>query len=180
CRHTHAAIDGALGVLRTYHPDPEEVEKIEVRMYGQGVKGHDYTDIPAPNAGKMSTPFCIGLALQYGSAGITAFTEENVQNETIMRLCRATTVEADPEMTAMVPKKRPAHVSVIMKDGTVYEKQVDYALGEPENPMSMEAFMEKFMDLSAYGGKSERAAGKIADAILHHEGTVRELTELLQ
>ena len=180
CRHTHAAIDGALGVLKTYHPDPEEVEKIEVRMYGQGVKGHDYTDIPAPNAGKMSTPFCVGLALQYGSAGITAFTEENVQNETIMRLCRATTVEADPEMTAMVPKKRPAHVSVIMKDGTVYEKQVDYALGEPENPMSMEAFMEKFMDLSAYGGKSERAAGKIADAILHHEGTVRELTELLQ
>ena len=180
CRHTHAAIDGALGVARKYHPDPEQIEKVVVRMYGQGVKGHEYTDIPTPTAGKMSSPFCVGLAFKYGRAGITDFSEENVHDETIMRICRATEVIPDPEMTAMVPKKRPANVTVIMKDGTSYSQQVDYALGEPENPMSLDDFLEKFYDLTAYGGKTREEADRIADTILHYDGPVSELIALLK
>ncbi len=180
CRHTHAAIDGALGVARKYHPDLDQIEKVVVRMYGQGVKGHEYTDIPTPTAGKMSSPFCVGLAFKYGSAGITAFSEENVHDETIMRICRATEVIPDDEMTAMVPKKRPANVTVIMKDGTTYSQQVDYALGEPENPMSVEDFMTKFFDLAAYGGKTREEAREIADRIMNLNGPVSGLIEVLK
>ncbi|MBQ6545034.1 MAG: MmgE/PrpD family protein, partial [Lachnospiraceae bacterium] len=79
-----------------------------------------------------------------------------------------------------VPKKRPANVTVIMKDGTSFSEQVDYALGEPENPMSVEDFMEKFYDLCAYGGKDRSEAGQVAEKILHGTGSVRELIALLR
>lgn len=180
CRHTHAAIDGALGIRRKYHPDPDAIGKVVVRMYGQGVKGHDYTEIPTPAAGKMSTPFCVGLAFRYGSAGMAAFSEESVRDETVTRICRATEVQPDDAMTALVPKKRPANVTVIMKDGTSFSEQVDYALGEPENPMSVGDFMEKFYDLCAYGGKERSEAGQVAEKILHGAGPVRELMGLLR
>ena len=179
CRHTHGAIDGALRIAAKYHPDPDRIEKVEVRMYGQGVKGHDYTDIPTPTAGKMSTPFCIGLAFVRGSAGFSDFSDENVHDERIMRICRLTEVTADDAMTAMVPKKRPACVTVIMRDGTRYSEQVDYALGEPEYPMSMDDFMNKFYDLAAFGGKRYEEAARIADTILHGTGPVADLSVLL-
>ena len=180
CRHTHAPLDGALAIAKEFHPDPKQVKAVRVTMYGQGIKGHSYTDISSTTAGKMSIPYCMGLALVHGAAGISAFTEAAIRDEDVLRICKCTTVEEDPEMTKTVPKKRPAHVTVEMNDGTVYEKQVDYALGEPENPLSMDGFLAKFRDLASYGGKSERENDFLADFILRHEGSVRELTDYLQ
>ena len=179
CRHTHVGIDGALGIAKEFHPNVADIEKVVVHMYGQGVKGHSYTEIPTVTAGKMSLPFCVGLAFATGNAGMRAFCEENLNNPEVMRICRATEVYPDEEMTKMVPKKRPAHVEVHMKDGTVYERQVDYAKGEPEYPMSQQDFLDKFLDLAQYGGKTKDEAEKIADTILHFEGPVAELVAQL-
>ena len=180
CRHTHAPMDGAIAIAKEYKPDPKQIKSVKVTMYGQGIKGHSYTDISSTTAGKMSIPYCMGLSLVYQVGGISAFTEEAIRDEDVLRICNCTTVVEDPEMTKTVPKKRPAHVTVEMNDGTVYEKQVDYALGEPENPLSMDGFLAKFRDLASYGGKSDREADSLADFILHHEGAVRELTDYLQ
>ncbi|MBO4411155.1 MAG: MmgE/PrpD family protein [Lachnospiraceae bacterium] len=180
CRHTHAAIDGAILIRRKHHPDPEDIEKVEIRMYAQGVNSHDHTEIPSVVAGKMSIPFSVALALVRENAGISAFTEETIRDEAVTKLCRKVTVQADPEMTALVPKKRPSSVTVYMKNGAVYEERVDYALGEPENPVTERELMQKYLDLSAYGGKTEAEARKIAEIILKGNGSVRDLTEKLR
>ena len=176
CRHTHAPMDGAIAIAKEFSPDPKQVKAVKVTMYGQGIKGHSYTDISSTTAGKMSIPYCMGLSLVHKVGGISAFTEEAIRDEDVLRICKCTTVEEDPEMTKTGPKKRPAHVSVEMNDGTVYEKQVDYALGEPENPLSMDGFLAKFRDLASYGGKDDAEINALADFILHHAGSVRELT----
>lgn len=180
CRHTHAGIDGAFGVIKKYGVKAEDVDHVLVRMYGQGVKGHNYTDIPTPTAGKMSTPFCVGLAFTKGTCGIGAFNEENVADPEVQRICKATEVVPDEEFTSWVPKKRAANVTVFTKDGKSYSEQVDYAKGEPEFPMTLEDFKVKFFELAQYGGKTQAEAEKIADTIMTANGPVSELIDLLK
>ncbi|MBP5289249.1 MAG: MmgE/PrpD family protein, partial [Clostridia bacterium] len=179
CRHTHAPVDGALGALRQAGLSAADVERVEVEMYGQGIKGHDLTDINTPGEGKMSVPFCVALALVRGIAGITGFTQENVDDPEIRRLCRATTVREDPEMTAMVPKRRPARVTLVTKDGKRVTFDVPYAVGEPENPMSLDDFKAKFVDLASYGGKTKEQAARLADFVLTHSGAVADFIAAL-
>lgn len=180
CRHAHAPIDGALGIMSEYRPALADIEKIVVRMYRQGVGGHDFTDIPTVVSGKMSIPFCVALALKTGGAGMRSFCDEAIHDPDILRLTKAAEVRADEALTRLVPQKRAANVEVILRDGTSYRKQVDYAKGEPELPMSIEDFKVKFFDLAQYGGKTEADAKRITDMILTSEGRVSELMSQLQ
>lgn len=180
CRHTHAAIDGALALRAQYGLASGDVEKVVVRMYRQGIAGHDATDIPSPTVGKMSTPFCVGLALTTGEAGIRSFTDAAVRDPEITRLTAATQVVADEELTKLVPGKRAANVEVILKDGASHRCQVDYAKGEPELPMTIEDFRGKFADLAKFAGKTEAETARLADAILTGEGSVSSLMSLLR
>ncbi len=179
CRHTHAPMDGAIAIREEFHPDSKKIRAVRITMYGQGIKGHDYADIPSTTAGKMSIPFSVGLALVYGSGGVTDFTEETIRNEDVLRITKLTSVVEDPEMTKLVPAVRPATVRVEMEDGTVYEKPVRFALGEPENPMEMDGFKKKFRDLASYGGKSKKEIEKLIRLFLTHNGSVRDLMKEL-
>ncbi len=52
--------------------------------------------------------------------------------------------------------KRARHatdVEVRMKDGSIYQKSVDFARGMPERPLTREEFMEKFQDCVSYAKK---------------------------
>jgi 2-methylcitrate dehydratase PrpD len=180
CRHTHAAIDGALGIAAEHVFRLEDVERVTVRMYGQGVKGHAHTEIPSTVAAKMSTPFCVGLALKTGRAGIASFNEKNIKDRDILRVCEATQVFPDDELTALVPHKRAAIVDVLLKNGDLLTKRVDYAKGEPEMPMTVEDFKAKFAELATFGGKTGTEIGRITNAALNHVGAVNDLMALLR
>ena len=180
CRHTHAAIDGALTLRAQYGLTSADVEKVVVRMYKQGIKGHEATDIPTPNAGKMSTPFCVGLAITTGAAGIRSFTDAAVQDPEVKRITASTSVVEDEALTKLVPGKRAANVEVILKDGSSHRCQVDYAKGEPELPMTTEDFRAKFDDLAKFAGKTQAEADRLADAILTGEDRVSSFTSLLR
>ena len=179
CRHTHGA---AYASLRAYHDnnlDWQQIDHICVDMYAQGVNGHDHTDIPSAVAGKMSTPFCIALALITGNIGLSSFTEENLQDPDIVALTQKVIVRADPEITSWVPKKRAARVTITMKNGDSFTAQADYALGEPELPMSIEDFRAKVTELSVYAGRDEQQIQPMIDMILSYDGNVADLMKLL-
>ena len=177
CRHTHAAIDAVLA-LRESVP-AEQVEAVTVRMYRQGIKGHDHTEIAGIVAGKMSVPYCIGMSWVLGRCGIPDFTEENRLDAEILRLCKATTVVEDPELTALVPGKRVAVIEATCKDGKTVTKRVEFPVGEPENPMPQEKLIEKFRSLATLGGKTEAEADEIL-RLVQEGGEVRALCEKLR
>jgi len=179
CRHTHGAVYAALRVVRENGINWRDISHIDVDMYAQGVKGHDHIQIPSAVAGKMSTPFCIALALTTGNIGITSFTEEALHNPDILTLTEMVTVREDPEMTAWVPKKRAARVTVTMKNDDTFAFQADYALGEPELPMSIEDFRSKVTELALSAGRTEQEIQKIMDKILSFDGNVADLMKML-
>lgn len=179
CRHTHGAVYAAWKAVNDNGLDWHDIEKIDIRMYGQGVKGHTHTAVPGPVAGKMSTPFCIGLCLKTGKIGIDSFTDETLHDPDILGLSEKVTVTADEEMTAWVPKKRAANATVTTKDGKTYFFQADYTIGEPELPMTVEDFRKKLDELGGAAGKSTQETAAIADMILNFEGKASEFAAAL-
>ena len=175
CRHCHAAIDSTVALRAEAACDPEDIEHVTIRIYAQGAHGHDHKDCPGVVSAKMSVPFAVCLTLVNGAAGIPDYTEETIRDPRILRLLERTTVEVDDEMTALVPKKRPAEVILLRKDGKEFRLRTDVARGEPELPLTLEAFTRKFRDLMIYGGKTPETADALCAGILSGRGTVREL-----
>ncbi len=145
CRHSHSAVEAAIRLHREL--GGSGIEHVEVKTYKLGVKGHDHTDIRGIASAKLSTPYAVAAALLYGRADLTVF--EPLDERTV-ELAQKVAVVEDPELTAESPKKRVAVVTVRRKDGTVRTSRVDYAKGDPENPMTAEEFEEKKQLLSAY------------------------------
>lgn len=178
CRHTHAAIDAVLSLRETI--PAEAVESVTVRMYKQGIKGHDHTEIAGIVAGKMSVPYCIGMSWVLGKCGIPDFTEENRVNREILRICEATAVVEDPELTALVPGKRVAVIEAVCKDGACACARVEFPLGEPENPMPEALLVQKFRGLAGLGGKNDADIDTILALVQSGEGDTRTLCENLK
>ena len=60
----------------------------------------------------------------------------------------------EPDLTAESSKKRVAVVTVKLNDGTEKTARVDYAKGDPENPMTEEEMAEKKRLLLAYSANN--------------------------
>ena len=179
CRHTHGCVYAALKAANDNNVNWRDIESISVDMYAQGVNGHDHTDIPSPVAGKMSAPFCIALALITGKIGISSYTEQALKDPDILALTKKVSVRADEEMTSWVPKKRAARVTITLKNKETYTFQADYALGEPELPMSIDDFCSKTTELALSAGRTEDEIKKIIDMILTFDGNVADLMKIL-
>jgi 2-methylcitrate dehydratase PrpD len=55
----------------------------------------------------------------------------------------------DPALDATYPAKWEGWAELVLRDGRTVRKHVEYALGEPENPVSRAALMERFVELAA-------------------------------
>lgn len=166
CRHTHGAVDAAKKIMaENPGKTPADIEKIDISMYEQGVKGHDHTLVESPVAGKMSIPFAVAMAIVKGSVGFSDFTEENIFDKEVQRICGLTKVTADERLTAQAPAVREAVVTMYFNDRKVTES-VKFPKGEPEYPLTEEDIKAKFRDLCTVGGLSGETALKLADMIL--------------
>lgn len=150
CRHSHSAVEAAIRL----HAEtaPEQIEQVTVETYRLGVKGHDHTDILGVASAKLSTPYAVAAGLLYGRAGLTEF---EPLDERIVRLAKKVRVVENAELTKESSVKRVAIVTVQMKDGSQKSWRVDYAKGDPENPMTEEERKQKNELLRAYGMKKE-------------------------
>ncbi|MBP1555651.1 MAG: MmgE/PrpD family protein [Oscillospiraceae bacterium] len=145
CRHSHSAVEAAIKLHSLV--DAERIESVEVRTYKLGVKGHDHTEIQGIASAKLSTPYAVAAGLLYGRADLSVF---EPLDDRAVRLASKVKVAEDPALTAESPQKRIAIVRVLLDDGTERTARVDYAKGDPENPMTGEEIAEKKRMLLAY------------------------------
>ena len=145
CRHSHSAVEAAIKLHEDI--DVEKINNVEVETYRLGVKGHDHTDIQGIASAKLSTPYAVAAGLLYGRADLTVF---EPLDERIVELAQKIKIIENSTLTAESPKMRVAIVKVMLIDGTEKECRVDYAKGDPENPMTEEELKEKNNMLLAY------------------------------
>ena len=112
---------------------------------------------------QFSAPYAAAVALVFGTGGIAAYTPEKLRDPTVRSLMAQTDCYRDAALDAGYPRQWPAAAEIHLVDGSVVSTRVDFATGEPENPVSRAALIEKFVSLAA-GSVPDLAA--LAETIL--------------
>lgn len=167
CRHLHAPVEAALTLRgKISENDRSRIARIEIDTYDLAVFGHDGTSVHNASEAKMSMPYAVAVAFEYGKAGLDAFTDDLINDDTVFRLMSKITVRSNPEMSLLAPGKRMAKVALLDDaGGLLASTQVDYPKGEPENPLTERELRKKFYGLARYAGINEERIRELEEKI---------------
>ena len=147
CRYNHAALD-VLTKLHTEHKfTAEMVRSIEVQTYSLAARLCDQTP-KNTLAAKFSLPFSIATTIVHGSSGMQSFTWDAICNNNVIDLAARVVVSEDPGMTAMLPARRPARLTITLNSN---EKLVGYTetnRGDSGDPYQQHELTKKFFELT--------------------------------
>ncbi|MGE7920919.1 MmgE/PrpD family protein [Viridibacillus sp. NPDC093762] len=174
CRHTHHVMDLLVEYHKGHNVNLKAIKKIVISTYKVAL---DITDNPSPDtiyAAKFSIQFCAALALITGSGSYHAFTEQILHDPTIRAIVEKIVVQVDEKVDAAYPEEWGTNLSIHFNDGSIYKAKTSYPVGDPENPVSTDALVEKFMTLTNNLPFEQRV--QIVKTILNLEQyTVKEL-----
>ncbi|MDW8316065.1 MAG: MmgE/PrpD family protein [Rhodovarius sp.] len=168
CGHIFAALD-ALAALRAAHGfGPEDVESIHVGGYGPTKEICDRPDPQGVQDHRFSLQYCAAAFLVLGGVRLAAFRPENMSDPRIRALMRRVDVSLDPELAGAYPRRRPARVTVTLRDGRRLSHFQPTRKGDPDMPLSDEELSAKFMELAA-PVLGEAKASALLDRLWHGE-----------
>jgi 2-methylcitrate dehydratase PrpD len=142
CRHVHPSIDAFDKILQERAVDFSRVEKIQVRTYRVAVETEIH-DIHSRGDAYFNIPYALAARAILGKTDWDAFGEDHFKNESLRVVMKKVNVMVDPDWESQYPRQRGAGVEVALQDGTVFSAKVNYALGEPENPLPPARTLEK-------------------------------------
>lgn len=149
-RYVHCAIDAlhdALAKVPGKKLAPESVERVEVRGYRMLVFCGEQK--PKSMFGtRFSTPFSLATILHHGRSDLDVFGEGALANPAVLDLASRVEMIEEPEFNKDFPKRQPARLRILLKDGTVYEGKCDVPKGEIDNPHAPEEIERKYYQLA--------------------------------
>ena len=147
CNPTYAALDALEEILAELRPDLAGIERIDVATYRFAANMRE-PDPPNYFAAKYSLPHAAAALTLRGHAGYHAFTDEVVRDPAIAALRRRVTVREDPELSAQVPRLKPARVTVTLTDGRQMTRLRESARGDYQDPYTDDEIRSKFRGLA--------------------------------
>lgn len=155
-RIIHAAIDAWIQ-LRTKAVDQgldiSSITNVTARVHPRVLF---LTDNPEPNTGleaKFSLYHAAAVALLYGEATPTQFTDEAAQNDDVVALRSKVHATSDDSV-----EEHEASVAAEFESGDVVEIHVSHVIGSWENPLTAEQLKTKFINQVATVVGEERAS----------------------
>lgn len=164
CRHAHAPIEAALKIMSEHALKAEEIDEIRIETYALALKGHSHKTIKNTDSAKMSIPYGVAAAIRYGKVNYEQFFEECLNDPSLNEILKKISITEDPKLSALVPEKRAAIVTILSEDRE-YSCRIDDPLGEPENPLSKEDLEEKYFSLMAAAGKDREFSQEVLNSI---------------
>ncbi|MBI4189067.1 MAG: MmgE/PrpD family protein, partial [Betaproteobacteria bacterium] len=116
CSPIYAALDALEDALAELRPRPDEIERIDVVTYRFASLMRNQ-DPPNYFAAKYSLPHAAAALILSGNAGYGSFMEAVVHDPAIAALRHRVHVTEDPAMNAVVPRLKPARLTLTLKDG---------------------------------------------------------------
>jgi 2-methylcitrate dehydratase PrpD len=176
CRHMHAPIDAALYLRKTHNLNWEDIEQVNVKTYSTALA---VCNIKEPQTGRQAEytiQFSVPVALIYGDASPDRFTDSILRDERVQGLMRKMKVELEPSLDKDYPAKRTAIVEIATKGGKRFTHRLDFAKGEPENPLSPSKLEAKFHFMSS-GVLNEETRRQMI-ALLNRLETIDDIGDL--
>jgi 2-methylcitrate dehydratase PrpD len=182
CRIPHAAIDGALALVKKYNIKADDIDSVNLDLVQGGIDhicGHPFKigAFPHGNAA-FSYEYVVATAFLFGSVGPEHFTEAAIRN---------------PKVTAFIQKIKltavkdvdfeKARITVALKDGRKLTETVVNVKGDPlTNPMTPDDILAKFWTNVDFSQKiSRKKAAALLDSLLNLEklDSARKMISLL-
>ena len=105
-----------------------------------------------------SMPYCVGAAIMDRMVTPLQFLPDRIADPKLIDFIQKIKVLADDELEARFPKVQPSRVELKLKTGEVLVQSVDYAQGDPREPMTDQDLMDKFYGLTKpYINDAQRA-----------------------
>lgn len=191
CRYTHASIDAALAIASNRDFSVDAIDSVKVT-----VGPHDYAHVFGGDAGvgrkqvpqsvvdaQFSIPYTVATALVQKSVFLDDFTPEAIHRPEIVAVSRRVQPDVRPEMDNWPSDVKPCVVEVILKNGRKLSQRIDYALGNPKNPVPHDRIRANFVACAEHAPKKlDRANVEQAREMietLESVKDVREITRLL-
>jgi 2-methylcitrate dehydratase PrpD len=153
----HPVIDGCIQLRNEHGLKAEDVERITVRVNPLVL---ELTGKKTPQVGlegKFSVYHSAAVAVIYGAAGETEYSDAVVRDARVIGLRDRVEAVADKAV-----HEAEAFVSIVTKDGRTLDKHVKHAIGSLERPMSDADLEAKFRGL-AKGILSQQETDRLLD-----------------
>jgi len=183
CGFTHSAIDAALDIKEEHKVNADDIAEVEL-----GVSPFDKQILihHRPRTGlegKFSLEYCVARALLSGEVRLRHFNAEAVAELPIKSLMeRMKWVEKYP-MPVMGTAEGfgTKSVTVKLKNGKEYSKEVTIAKGMPQNPLTPEEFNSKYRDCASTVLAEEEVEKSLSILTnLQKVKNIKEVTESLK
>ena len=115
---------------------------------------------PNGYAAKFSIPYAIAVALADDDAGLSQYSDAQVQRADLHALMDKVSYRVDPANP--YPRQFTGHLRVTLHDGTVHEHRQAFFKGGAEHPLSDDDLQRKFAANCAHGGLTSAAAQLLA------------------
>lgn len=182
CRGGHVAIDGILDIVISNDIKPGDVEQVavyspsaEMMLLGAPLekKQNPKTVVEA----QFSNPWMVAVAIQDREVGLRHFSAQALQREDLRALAkRIVTVE---DKSLVRPDGGPGFVRLEVKtrDGKTHTRQVNFAKGDPKNPMTLSEYKRKMFECTDAAGMKRVQATHVMQRVmsLENEANVSRL-----
>jgi len=137
----HPAIDGCSQLKREFHPSPEAIASVRVRVAPLVLDLCNKKDLRRALESKYSIYHACAIGLVRGKGGLQEFTDDALRDPELAHVRSVTTAVADPSIS-----EDQVHIEVTLSDGRKLAKFVEQSLGNVHRPLSDEQLTEKFVD----------------------------------
>jgi len=164
CRHCHATIDAALA-LRDW-VGGRAIRAVTVGAYADAVAFCDRAQPQSVIEAKFSLQHAAAVTLLKGPPPLDAFLPAGFDDEAVADLRQRVTLHRDEGFTAAYPSRFGSAVTVALENGEVRTAAVPDALGDPENPLTPQAIIDKARTLMASAAVSPAQIAAVIAAVL--------------
>lgn len=173
--HSQSVLEGLLELQKENGFKAEEVKKVEIEVFdvayhiiGGGEEGNKKM-VRVKEEADHSLPYLAAVALLDGSVMPEQHRPDRIQRQDVQTLLHKVIVLPSERYSRRFPAEMPCRLTLTLRDGRVLTKEKKDYEGFQSRPMSWEAVLQKFDDLSApYADLSlrreiTRAVGQMED-----------------
>lgn len=180
CRNLHGFIEATLHLVKEHDIKSEDI--VEITAVSGGMRKSYYEELDKRRMPKtsidarFSLPFVLGVAVARRNVMLEDFTLEGRSNPAALEVAQRVKYRFDERY------KRPGIeiglVEITVKSGQKYSKEVIFAYGHPENPISKEDLAAKFRDCASHSVTS--LPRDRVDKIIETLNRLEEVTDMGQ
>jgi 2-methylcitrate dehydratase PrpD len=147
CGHTFAAIDGALALQRRLAIAHLDIARARIGTYRTALEVAGAENPTSAMEARFSLKYVVATALVHGSVRLTAFDAARLTEPATRSLMARIETAVDPEIDALFPGRRAAHVTMTTRDGRSATFLQPTRKGDPDAPLTDDELEAKFREL---------------------------------